>query len=263
MKIATWNVNSLRVRLPQVMDWLKRHRPDIVALQETKVTDEDFPADALAFVGYQSAFSGEKAYNGVALLSRAPLKARLTAPSNWADPQRRMLAATVGTIRIVNLYVPNGSEVGSDKYRYKLEWLERVADFLEAQLAVWPELVVLGDFNIAPEDRDVYDPTGWREKVLCSTAERQAFSRLLNLGLRDAFRLFEQPAESYTWWDYRTAAFRRNHGLRIDHILISEPMRQRLLECHIDLEPRRQERPSDHTPIWAVFSEPPALGPEA
>jgi exodeoxyribonuclease-3 len=150
--------------------------------------------------------------------------------------------------------VPNGSEVGSEKYRYKLEWLERMADFLSAELANWPELVVLGDFNIAPEDRDVYDPEAWREKILCSTTEREAFRRLLDLGLSDAFRLFEQPAGSYTWWDYRTAAFRRNHGLRIDHILVSESMRQRLRECRIDLEPRKQERPSDHTPIVAVFS---------
>lgn len=216
--------------------------------------DEDFPVDALASQGYHCVFSGQKTYNGVALLSRIPLEHGLTAPPNWVDPQRRVIAATVGTTRIVNLYVPNGSEVGSEKYRYKLEWLERMADFLSAELANWPELVVLGDFNIAPEDRDVYDPEAWREKILCSTTEREAFRRLLDLGLSDAFRLFEQPAGSYTWWDYRTAAFRRNHGLRIDHILVSESMRQRLRECRIDLEPRKQERPSDHTPIVAVFS---------
>lgn len=216
--------------------------------------DEDFPVDALASQGYHCVFSGQKTYNGVALLSRIPLEHGLTAPPDWVDPQRRVIAATVGTTRIVNLYVPNGSEVGSEKYRYKLEWLERMADFLSAELANWPELVVLGDFNIAPEDRDVYDPEAWREKILCSTTEREAFRRLLDLGLSDAFRLFEQPAGSYTWWDYRTAAFRRNHGLRIDHILVSESMRQRLRECRIDLEPRKQERPSDHTPIVAVFS---------
>ena len=216
--------------------------------------DEDFPVDALASQGYHCVFSGQKTYNGVALLSRIPLEHGLTAPPDWVDPQRRVIAATVGTTRIVNLYVPNGSEVGSEKYRYKLEWLERMADFLSAELANWPELVVLGDFNIAPEDRDVYDPEAWREKILCSTTEREAFRRLLDLGLSDAFRLFEQPAGSYTWWDYRTAAFRRNHGLRIDHILVSKSMRQRLRECRIDLEPRKQERPSDHTPIVAVFS---------
>ncbi len=216
--------------------------------------DEDFPVDALASQGYHCVFSGQKTYNGVALLSRIPLEHGLTAPPDWVDPQRRVIAATVGTTRIVNLYVPNGSEVGSEKYRYKLEWLERMADFLSAELANWPELVVLGDFNIAPEDRDVYDPEAWREKILCSTTEREAFRRLLDLGLSDAFRLFEQPAGSYTWWDYRTTAFRRNHGLRIDHILVSESMRQRLRECRIDLEPRKQERPSDHTPIVAVFS---------
>jgi len=216
--------------------------------------DEDFPVDALASQGYHCVFSGQKTYNGVALLSRIPLEHGLTAPPDWVDPQRRVIAATVGTTRIVNLYVPNGSEVGSEKYRYKLEWLERMADFLSAELANWPELVVLGDFNIAPADRDVYDPEAWREKILCSTTEREAFRRLLDLGLSDAFRLFEQPAGSYTWWDYRTAAFRRNHGLRIDHILVSKSMRQRLRECRIDLEPRKQERPSDHTPIVAVFS---------
>ncbi|MCU0734203.1 MAG: exodeoxyribonuclease III [Methylotetracoccus sp.] len=242
------------MRLPQLEKWLGEHRPEVVALQETKVMDEDFPVDALASQGYHCVFSGQKTYNGVALLSRIPLEHGLTAPPDWVDPQRRVIAATVGTTRIVNLYVPNGSEVGSEKYRYKLEWLERMADFLSAELANWPELVVLGDFNIAPEDRDVYDPEAWREKILCSTTEREAFRRLLDLGLSDAFRLFEQPAGSYTWWDYRTTAFRRNHGLRIDHILVSESMRQRLRECRIDLEPRKQERPSDHTPIVAVFS---------
>lgn len=254
LKIASWNVNSLRVRLPQLLVWLRENEPDVMALQETKVTNEEFPVEELESVGYRAIFSGQKTYNGVALLSRSAIRHPLYDPPNWIDPQRRILAGTVGTVRIVNLYVPNGSEVGSEKYAYKLGWLEQVASYLTEQRAAWPELAVLGDFNIAPDDRDVYDPVAWREKVLCSTAERLAFTRLLDLGFSDAFRLFEQPEGSYTWWDYRTAAFRRNHGLRIDHILISEALRLRIQGCEIDRGPRKLERPSDHTPIWADFS---------
>ncbi len=253
MKIATWNVNSLRVRLPQLLDWLRDSQPDVLALQETKVPDGDFPAAPLQALGYHCSYSGQKTYNGVALLSRARLEDHLTDPSQLCDPQRRILAATLGSVRIVNLYVPNGSEVGSDKYDYKLDWMAKIADFLSSQLADWSELVVLGDFNVAPEDRDVYDPEAWREKILCSSAERGAFGNWLELGLSDAFRSFEQPESSYTWWDYRTGAFRRNHGLRIDHILVSNAMRRRLESCRIDLAPRKRERPSDHTPVWAVF----------
>jgi exodeoxyribonuclease-3 len=253
MKIASWNVNSLRVRLPQVLSWLEAHQPDVLALQETKVTDEDFPAAAFQPLGYRALFNGQKTYNGVALLSRNPLGDCLTDPPNLSDTQRRIIAASAGSVRVVNLYVPNGSEVGSDKYGYKLDWLERIADFLIAELACWPRLLVVGDFNIAPEDRDVYDPDGWRERILCSTPERQAFGRLLQLPMIDTFREFEQPEASYTWWDYRTAAFRRNQGLRIDHILASPALKKDLLDCRIDLAPRKQERPSDHAPIWVEF----------
>lgn len=255
MKIATWNVNSLRVRLPQLQQWLKEQQPDVVALQETKVPDEDFPAAPLLSLGYHCAYSGQKTYNGVALLSRTALSDPLTDPPGLSDPQRRILVATVGTTRIVNLYVPNGSEVGSDKYAYKLDWLAKITEFLTLQLLDWPELVVMGDFNIAPENRDVYDPDAWREKILCSSDERKAFFGLLGLGLGDAFRLFEQPQASYTWWDYRSAAFRRNHGLRIDHILISNAIRPRLVSCRIDPAPRKLERPSDHTPVLATFDQ--------
>lgn len=248
-------MNSLRVRLPQLLVWLSENRPDVVALQETKVRNEEFPSAALESVGYRSEFNGQKTYNGVALLSRAgiAIEDRLADPPELMDPQRRILAGTVWNVRIINLYVPNGSEVGSEKYAYKLEWLKKIADFLSRQLSDWAELIVLGDFNIAPEDRDVYDPMAWREKILCSTAEREAFFRLLHLGFSDAFRLFEQPEESYTWWDYRTAAFRRNQGLRIDHILVSAAMKKRIRACHIDPALRKLERPSDHTPVWADF----------
>lgn len=255
MKIATWNVNSLRVRLPQLLSWLALAQPDVVALQETKVTDADFPESALRDAGYLAAFSGQKTYNGVAVLSRWPLQDIVTDPPNLIDPQRRVLAVTTGAIRIVDLYVPNGSEVGSDKYAYKLDWLEKIADYLAEQLKVHADLVVLGDFNIAPEDRDVHDPDAWREKVLCSSAERRAFSRLLDLGLVDAFRSIEQSDGLYTWWDYRAAAFRRNLGLRIDHLLVSRPLSERVADCRIDLAPRKLERPSDHTPVWLSIAD--------
>ena len=255
MKIATWNVNSLRVRLPQVTEWLERHQPDVLALQETKVPDPDFPLAAFEALGYHASFSGQRTYNGVALLSRTLPEDRMTDPPQLeSDPQRRVLAATFGGLRLVNLYVPNGSEVGSEKYRYKLDWLARIRAFLCDELARWPALAVVGDFNIAPEDRDVHDPEAWRERILCSTPERSALARLSELPLVDAFRLFEQPEGSYTWWDYRTAAFRRNQGLRIDLILISPELRSRIQCCAIDLEPRKADRPSDHTPVWAEFS---------
>jgi exodeoxyribonuclease-3 len=252
VKIATWNVNSLRVRLPHVLDWLERHRPDVLALQETKVPDADFPLAAFEAMGYRAVFSGQRTYNGVAVLSRATAEDCVTEPPGLAsDPQRRTLAVTVSDVRVVNLYVPNGSEVGSEKYAYKLDWLARICDFLSEELARWPAMVVLGDFNIAPEDRDVHDPDAWREKILCSTPERAALKHLADLPLHDAFRLFEQPEGSYSWWDYRTAAFRRNLGLRIDLLLISDALRPQITDCRIDVEPRKLERPSDHAPVWA------------
>ncbi|CAI8793051.1 exodeoxyribonuclease III [Methylococcus capsulatus] len=253
MKIATWNVNSLRVRLPQVLDWLDSVQPGILAVQETKLTDDAFPVEALRAVGYHAIYSGQKTYNGVAVLSKAPVADVLTDPPNLDDPQRRILAVTAGPLRIINLYVPNGSEVGSDKYAYKLDWLAKVRDFIAEEMAAHPHTVVLGDFNIAPEDRDVHDPESWREKILCSTPERDAFRALAGLGLSDLFRRFEQPEGSFSWWDYRAAGFRRNLGLRIDHILASLPLAGRCTACSIDKTPRSLERPSDHAPVVAEF----------
>jgi exodeoxyribonuclease-3 len=253
MKIATWNVNSLRVRLPQVLDWLAAEQPDVLALQETKTVDADFPAAALAAAGYQAVFSGQKTYNGVAVLSKTAAAGVLTDPPNLDDPQRRILACTVGDVRVVDVYVPNGSEVGSDKYAYKLDWLAKMQAFLREELARHPQLVVLGDFNIAPDDRDVHDVEAWRDKILCSTAERAAWQGWLDLGLSDAFRLFAQDEKSFSWWDYRAAGFRRNLGLRIDHILLSAALRERCQACRIDKTPRALERPSDHAPVVAEW----------
>lgn len=253
MKIATWNVNSLRVRLPQVLDWLERESPDVLALQETKTEDAKFPLEELTAAGYQTVFSGQKTYNGVAVLSRAPAVDTVTDLPGLDDPQRRILAVTIDGWRIVDLYVPNGSEVGSDKYAYKLDWLERVRDWLRGERERFPRLVVLGDFNIAPEDRDVHDPEAWREKVLCSTPEREAFQGWLALGLVDVFRRFEQPERSFTWWDYRMNGFRRNLGLRIDHILASPTLAESCRSCRVDTVPRKLERPSDHAPVMAEF----------
>jgi len=254
MKIASWNVNSLRVRLPQVLDWLARTRPDVLALQETKAMDADFPAAELAAAGYQVVFSGQKTYNGVAVLGRGPMVDVVTDPPGLDDPQRRILAVSVGDIRVVDLYIPNGGEVGSDKYAYKLDWLASVRTWLGKELQQHPRLVVLGDFNIAPEDRDVHDPDAWRGKILCSEPEREAFRAMLGLGLHDAFRVFEQPERSFSWWDYRVNGFRRNLGLRIDHILVSDALRAHCQACHIEREPRGWERPSDHAPVVAEFS---------
>ena len=251
MKIATWNVNSIKVRLPQLLQWLEAEAPDLMGLQETKVVDEVFPAAELEEAGYRAAISGQKAYNGVALLSREPAADVVTDLPGMEDPQRRVLGATVGGLRFLNLYVPNGQSVGSDKYAYKLEWLGRCRDYVEDQLTRHERLVVVGDFNVAPEDRDVHDPALWADSVLFSDAEREAFTRLLSAGLTDAFRLFPQEDETFSWWDYRMGAFRRNRGLRIDHILLSEALRGRCTSCRIDREPRRWTKPSDHAPVVA------------
>lgn len=253
VKIASWNVNSLRVRLEQLIDWLLVNQPDIVALQETKVTDALFPLSALQDAGYQACFSGEKTYNGVALLSRQPLDQIETCPEGWGDEQKRMIRASMNQVRLINLYVPNGSEVGSDKYRYKLHWMRNMRDLLAQELQQHDRVVVMGDFNLAPEDRDVYDPALWEGKVLCSAAEREEYHGWLELGLSDAFRLFDQDEASFSWWDYRAAGFRRNHGLRIDHVLVSEGIRQQCRGCWIDSAPRKLERPSDHAPVMAEF----------
>jgi exodeoxyribonuclease-3 len=253
LKIATWNVNSLNVRLPQVLDWLRDRQPDVLALQETKLTDPDFPTLDIANAGYQSVFAGQKTYNGVAILSRLPASDLVTDLPGLNDPQRRVLGATVDNVRVLNLYVPNGQAVGSDKYAYKLAWLDKLAAWLQNELARHSRLIVLGDFNIAPEERDVHDPAAWTGQVLCSEAERAAFRRLLDLGLKDAFRLFPQEDQVFSWWDYRAAAFRRNLGLRIDHILASPALAAACAACGVDKAPRRLERPSDHAPVIAEF----------
>jgi exodeoxyribonuclease-3 len=251
MKLATWNVNSLKVRLPHLLDWLAKHAPDVVCLQETKTEDANFPVAELAAAGYTAAFSGQKTYNGVAIIARAPLGEVQPGIPSFEDEQKRVVTATIAGLRVVCAYVPNGQAVGTDKYEYKLKWLRAFADWLRAELARHPRLVVLGDYNVAPEDRDVHDPKLWEGQVLCSEEERAAFRRLLDLGLRDSFRLFEQPEKSFTWWDYRMNQFKRNMGLRIDHILVSPELAARCTSCAIDLAPRRLERPSDHAPVLA------------
>jgi len=253
VKIATWNVNSLRVRLGHVLEWLEKEQPDVMALQETKTKDEDFPLEAFDALGYHAAFSGQPTYNGVAILSREPISDPMTDIDGFEDPQRRVLAATVGNVRIFDLYVPNGQSVDSDKYAYKLEWLAALQRQLQQELATQERMILLGDFNIAPEDRDVHDPSAWEGKVLCSEPERSALERLLDLGFEDVFRRFEQADQIFSWWDYRAAAFRRNRGLRIDLILASSALSERCTSCSIDDGPRRLERPSDHTPVVAEF----------
>lgn len=251
MNIATWNVNSLRVRLPQVLDWLRDKAPDILCIQETKLKDEDFPAQQIESSGYQVAFSGQKTYNGVALLTRLSIEDVETDLPGLDDPQRRVLSATIGSLRVLNLYVPNGQEVDSKKYEYKLKWLEHLVDYVKEQLSSNSHVVICGDFNVAPEDRDVHDPEAWRGRILCSEPEREAFKALMAVGFHDVFRKFEQPEGAYSWWDYRAAAFRRNMGLRIDHILCSDKLYEYVKSCEIDKEPRKLERPSDHAPVVA------------
>ena len=253
MKIVTWNVNSLRVRLPHVLNWLKQHEPDVLCLQETKLTDANFPENEIKDVGYEVIYSGQKTYNGVAILSKGLPSNVITDLPNQGDPERRLLVATVHDIRILNVYVPNGQEVGSEKYEYKLAWLESLRRFVQNELSQYSNLVLLGDYNIAPEDRDVHDPKLWQGKILFSQPERSAFNRLIQAGLKDSFRKFEQEPNSFSWWDYRAVAFRRNRGLRIDHILCSAPIYERCTACYVDKEPRKLERPSDHAPVVAEF----------
>ena len=255
MKLATWNVNSLKVRLPHLTDWLARAQPDAVCLQELKTEDAKFPRAELHAAGYQSAFFGQKTYNGVAILSRsAPLEVS-TGIAGFQDEQKRVIAATVGGVRVICVYCPNGQAVGSEKYDYKLRWFAALKDYLAAELKRHPQLAVAGDFNVAPEDRDVHDPKAWEGQVHVSEPERAAWRALLALGLKDAFRLFEQPEKSFSWWDYRMVAFRRNAGLRIDQILVSPELAERCTACAVDREPRKLERPSDHAPVFAEFGE--------
>jgi exodeoxyribonuclease-3 len=254
LKLAAWNVNSLKVRLPHLLEWLARERPDAVCLQETKIEDAKFSLEAIEQAGYRVAFSGQKTYNGVAILAREALQAVEAGISGYADQQKRVLSATVGDLRLVCAYVPNGQSLESDKYRYKLEWRAAFDLWLEAELKKYPRLAVLGDFNIAPEDRDVHDPKAWEGQVLVSAPERAAFQRLLGRGLKDSFRLFEQPERSYSWWDYRMNAFKRDLGLRIDHILVSSEIASRCRSSSIHVDMRKLERPSDHAPVVAEIA---------
>lgn len=256
MKLATWNVNSLKVRLQQLADWLAQTKPDVVCLQETKLEDGKFPVAELEAAGYRASYCGQKTYNGVAILSPASITDVSAGIPGFADEQKRVIAATVGGTRIVCLYAPNGQSVGSEKYDYKLRWYAALGDWLGDELARHPRLAVLGDLNVAPEDRDVHDPKAWQGQVLVSEAERAAYRALLELGFKDSFRLFEQPEKTFSWWDYRMMGFRRNAGLRIDHILLSPELAADCRSCTIDKAPRRLERPSDHTPVVAEIGQP-------
>jgi len=255
MRIASWNVNSLNVRLPHLERWSASAAPDVIALQETKLEDAKFPIAALEAAGYQAAFSGQKTYNGVAILARAPIADVQHGIPGFDDPQRRIIAATVGDIRVVNLYVVNGQSVGSEKYAYKLDWIAKVTAFLAEEIRRYPRMVVMGDFNIAPADGDVHDPAAWHEQILCSTPEREALKRMFGVGLFDSFRLFSEESGHFSWWDYRQGAFRRNLGLRIDLILISDALRATCRASTIDREPRTWERASDHTPVVVELAD--------
>lgn len=254
MQIATWNVNSLKVRLPQFIEWMQTHpEVDAIAIQETKLEDANFPRAELESAGFHVAFAGQKTYNGVALIARAPLSAVVTNIPSFDDTQVRVISANMDSLRLVCAYVPNGQALDSDKFRYKLAWLEALTSWLREELLRYPKLALLGDFNIAPEDRDVHDPAKWQGHILVSPPERQAWKNLLDLGLQDSFRLFEQKDKSFTWWDYRAMGFQRNAGLRIDHILLSHPLAALCQGCTIDKMPRCHERPSDHTPLIATL----------
>jgi len=261
MKVTSWNVNSLKVRLPQLLDWLKQHAPDTICLQETKLEDSRFPLGEIEAAGYCCAWSGQKTYNGVAILSRAPLLDVATGIPGFPDDQKRAIAATTGegarAFRVVCAYVPNGQAVGSEKYEYKLRWLAAFRDWIRDELKRHSRLAVVGDYNVAPDDSDVHDPKLWAGQVLCSPRERRAFRELLDLGLKDSFRMFTQPEKSFTWWDYRMNAFKRNLGLRIDHVLLSPELASTCRSCSIDTYPRTLERPSDHAPVVAELEAQP------
>ena len=255
MKLATWNVNSLAVRLPQVLDWLAAQQPDVLVLQETKLTDDKFPRAEIEAAGYRVHWFGQKTYNGVALLSKSEATDVVRNIPGFADELARVITATVDGVRIVGGYFPNGQAPGSDKFEYKMQWLRGLRDWLHEEIAVHPKLVLMGDFNIAPEDRDVYDPVAWAGQIHCTPEERGHFQQLCALGLVDAFRRFEQPPKSWSWWDYRNLAFRKNQGLRIDIILVSEALKGDVRECVIDKMPRKNERPSDHAPVWVTLEQ--------
>ncbi|PUA20844.1 exodeoxyribonuclease III [Glaciimonas sp. PCH181] len=255
MKLATWNVNSLKVRLPQVLQWLSDNPMDILALQETKLTDDKFPQAEIEAAGYHVVFSGQKTYNGVAIISRHPITDVVKNNPMFEDEQQRLLTATIAGIRIVCAYIPNGQSLESDKYQYKLKWLDALHDYLDDERKLHPHLALMGDYNIAPEDRDVYDPAAWIGENLVSPPERAAFVRLQHLELTDAFRLFEQAEKLYSWWDYRRMGFRLNRGMRIDHILLSPALTAKCTACVIDKVPRKWEQPSDHAPVIATLSD--------
>lgn len=253
MKIASWNVNSLRVRLEHVLQWLETAQPDILVLQETKMTNDQFPESEIREAGYNVVFSGQKTYNGVAMLSKVKPQHVLFDLPGLEDPQRRIIAAQVGDIQVLDLYVVNGSEVGSEKFAYKLDWIEKVTAWVETQIKHYKKFIILGDFNIAPTDRDVHNPKSWHEKILCSTPERNALKKLLDLGFVDSFRLFEQEDETWSWWDYRSGGLENNRGLRIDLILSSLLLTEQCTACYVDKVPRTWDRPSDHAPVVAEY----------
>jgi exodeoxyribonuclease-3 len=255
LKLATWNVNSLNVRLPYVLDWLRDNPVDVLCLQETKQEDSKFPYTELKLAGYEAVHVGQKTYNGVAILSRYPLVAVSNGIAGFEDDHQRVISATVNGIRVVCVYVPNGQSIDSDKYAYKLRWLEALTTWLKVELVQYPNLVVLGDYNIAPDDRDCHDPAAWIGQVLVSPKEREAFEKLRQLGLHDSFRIFELAEGHFSWWDYRMAAFRRNLGLRIDHIMVSNALKEKCISCEIDKAPRKLERPSDHAPVILTLSD--------
>jgi len=255
MKIAAWNVNSLKVRLPQLLDFLATRQPDAVCLQETKLTDDKFPATELAEAGYQVAFTGQKTYNGVAIVSRHPIDDVQFGIPGFEDEQKRVVTGTVNGVRLVGVYCPNGQALDSDKYPYKLAWYDALTTWLKDELTRHPNLALLGDYNIAPDDRDVHDPEAWKDDVLVSPPERDRFQRLLNLGLKDSFRLFDQPEKTFSWWDYRMLGFQKNRGLRIDHILLSEPLAARCTASTIDRAMRKLQQPSDHAPVVAELAD--------
>ena len=254
MKIASWNVNSLKVRLPHLLDWLAEAQPDVVCLQELKLEDPNFPRAEIEAAGYHAAFAGQKTYNGVALLAKAPIGEVTVGNPLFADEQKRLISGTVDGIRVVCAYMPNGQEVGCDKYDYKLRWLAALADWLSSELQAYPRLALCGDYNIAPDERDVHDPQRWQDCILVSEPERAAFRRFIDLGLADSFRLFAQPEKTFSWWDYRMLGFQKNQGLRIDHILLSAPLAAQCSAAGIDRAPRKRERPSDHAPVWASLT---------
>jgi exodeoxyribonuclease III len=255
MQLATWNVNSLNVRLPQVLDWLAANPVDVLALQELKLTDDKFPAQALAEIGYAAQWFGQKTYNGVALLSKTPASEVIKNIPGFEDEQSRVLCATIAGVRVIGAYFPNGQEPGSDKFAYKMRWLTALREWVRAEMAAHPKLVLMGDYNITFDDLDVWDPEGLRETIHCTTEERLHLNALIDLGLTDAVRLFPQPEKNFSWWDYRDFGFRRKRGLRIDHILITEALKASASACAVDVAPRKNERPSDHAPVVLTLGD--------